>query len=168
MSKPKNPEKKVVEAEELVLKSRDGKVLARIGEEEGGGVAFRLYDANGVERYFIGLGPEGNPIVAMTDEKESPRLTLSHTVAGTAIEIRDENKKVRAKIGFDGQNMSFLTLGGTQSSTQLLLWADEDSSKVALNDPQGRLRLGLVSDMDGKPAVVTEDLGNILNAFQDE
>lgn len=160
--------KRVVEAEEFVLKGSDGKVLARIGEDEGGGVAFRLYDANGVNRYFIGLGPEGNPIIALSDEKESPRFVISHGEEGTGIQILDEDKKARARITLTKTGVSAITLNGLQSREGIMLWVDKESSKVSLHNAQGELKLGLVVDENGQPAIATEELGNILKAFSTE
>lgn len=168
MTNQDNPQKRIVEAEEFVLKGSDGKVLARIGEEEGGGgVAFRLYDANGINRYFIGLGPEGAPVVAIADENETPRLVISQGKDGTGIQIIDQNKKVRLRFALTENETSVVTLGGTDSSEQIMLWVDPNSSKIALQTAEGKLSLGLLVDENGNPGIVTEELGNILKAFSE-
>jgi hypothetical protein len=128
---PAPPTPKVVEAEQFLLKTPGGRVMATLGAGQSG-PALRLLGPNGTERAVFGLDGTG-----------TPRFTLAAADAHPALTI---------VLGEDGMPTLDLAGGG---GTKLRLVAGQNGPGIGLLDTDGTVRLGLDLKADGPLLALT-------------
>ena len=87
--------KRIVEADEFVLKDSTGRVRARLGMAEEG-PALNLYDENGQPTAMLG-SPPGGPGLVLLDAQGKPRASVAVMADGPHVTLYDAEGKVRAR-----------------------------------------------------------------------
>jgi hypothetical protein len=152
---------KVIEAQQFVLKSASGQVLASLGMTDGG-PALRLLGPNGAARAVVGLDAGGLARVVLTradntpaaalalDKDGAPTLDLTGpdatnvrlVLGGQApgVNLIDATGAVRLGLALSAEGPT-LTLAGSDKVPRLSLTTIERGPQITLFDAQGRQRM---------------------------
>jgi len=151
---------KVLEAQQFVLKSASGQVLAALGATDGG-PTLRLLGPNGSERAVIGLDMTGMPRLALlgADGKAGASLALDKEGAPVLDLTGPDATKIRLALGGEAPGLGLidatgavrlglaltadgpsLMLAGSDKTPRLSLATIERGAQIALYDAQGRQR----------------------------
>ncbi len=160
---------KVVEAEQFVLRTAGGKVLATLGMTDGG-PALRLVGPNGTDRAVLGLDDAGTPRLVMMRPDGTRPVTVSLTADGVPkVEVTARDKSAaRLTTGPEGPEIAIadasgmlrlaldlkadgpaITMGGKTALAALS--ASDEGPSMALSDPEGHQRITM--------KVVTQNAG---------
>ncbi len=160
--KPAPAAPKVVEAEQFVLKTATGRVLATLGMTDGGPM-LRLVGPTGTDRAVLALDQGGTPRFTLLRADGSQPLGLALNADGVPlVEVSAPDKsKAQLTIGPEGPQMALadasgvlrlaldlkksgplLTMGGKIPLAALSV--DDTGSAFALGDPDGRRRLTMI------------------------
>ena len=153
---------KVVEAEQFVLKSADGRVLAALATTNGGPM-LRLVGPTGADRALFGLDQAGTPRLVMLRPDGSQPVTVALTPDGVPrVEVSAPNKSAaRLTTGPEGPEIAITDGSGllrlaldlkadgpamTMGSKTALaaLSATEAGPNLTLFDPDGRQRITMI------------------------
>jgi len=155
------PVPKVLEAQQFVLKSASGQVLASLGVIDAG-PTLRLLGPNGTDRAVVGLDLTGTPRLALmrADGSAAASLVLDKDGAPALDLTAPDATKVRLALG--GETPGFglidatgavrlglaltadgpaLTLAGSDKVPRLSLTTIERGPQIVLFDAQGRQRM---------------------------
>ncbi len=146
---------KVIEAEQFVLKTASGKVLATLGMTDNG-PALRLVGPNGSDRALLGLDATGTPRLAMMRADGSQPITVALTPAGVPqIEVTAPNKsKVRLTVGSEGPGIGLVDPGGL---VRMALDLKPDGPLMALVDKDKVTRASFNSTDKGPNIVLFDE-----------
>ncbi len=150
---------KVVEAEQFVLKTASGQVLATLAMTDGG-PTLRLVGPNAKDRAVLGLDATGTPRLIMSRADGSQAVSIALTADGVPrVEVTAKDKsKARLTTGPEGPEIAIadaagmlrlaldlkadgpaMTMGGKTALAAFS--ATEDGPTVALSDPEGHARM---------------------------
>lgn len=122
-------EKKVVEANEFVLKDEQGRVRARIG-----------------------LSNDNQPAIDLLDEAGQPRLSLELAANQSPyVTLRDEKARMRADLAVNGDQVALTFLSTTEETTVFLFSADDGDAALAITDQTNVIRSVLGVERNGSP-----------------
>lgn len=123
---------KVVEAEQFVLKSTAGQVLATLAVT-GGGPMLRLVGPDGADRARLGLDATGTPRLVMLRADGSEPVTVALTPEGVPrVDLAAPDKSMaRIAIGRDGPGIGLLDRAGV---VRLALDLKPDGPVMTLTD----------------------------------
>jgi hypothetical protein len=123
---------KVVEAEQFVLRSASGQLLATLGLS-GGGPTLRLVGPNGSERAVLGLDATGTPRLAMMRPDGTQPITIALSADGVPkVELAAPDKALaRLTIGSQGPGLGLVDSTGV---VRLALDLDPEGPTIAFID----------------------------------
>ncbi len=91
-------EKRVVEAEEFVLKDAEGRTRARLGTAPDEGPVLMLHDAAGTLRALVAVGHDG-PQIILADSGGKPLAALSCFENGAVLQLQAAESNASVAIG---------------------------------------------------------------------
>lgn len=149
---------KVVEAEQFVLKTASGQVVATLGIV-GGGPTLRLVGPNGTDRAALGLDAAGTPRLALMRADASQPLTVALTPDGVPrVELlAPDRSAARLTIGTEGPGFGLLDPAGV---VRLALDLKPDGPVMALVDKDKVTRASFNSIERGPNLVLFDAAGH--------
>jgi hypothetical protein len=172
MGTPKR--RKVVDADEFILRDRHGKMRARLGMGEDeprleffdwegkkrvgvgidiDGAGIDIFDKTGKARAWLGMDVR-DPQLILFDDSQRPRALIELTALGSRVALLEPHKEVQAGVPTD-EDGNPLTLD-VEVIAQLELQVDELSTAILLHNSTGRGRVKLVAG-DGGSSIALED-----------
>ncbi len=110
---------RTVEAQQFVLRSRDGTVRGSIGITDNGAVGINLNDSKGQTRIDLDIASNGSPGLDLYDPNGKLRATLALGPEGTpGLGLYDPNGKLRSSLNIPAANtpgLAFYHTNGTPS-----------------------------------------------------
>ncbi len=155
---------KVVEAEQFILKTATGRVLATLGLTDGGPM-LRLVGPAGSDRAVLALDAAGTPRLSMMRADGSQPIAVALTADGVPqVDVTAPDKsKARLTVGSEGPGIGLfdpagigrlllnlgaegpaLTLAGKDKTTLAALSASDAGPALALSDPGGLQRITMI------------------------
>ena len=131
-----------VVAEEFVLVDGGGKRRALLGLSDAGAAGLWIFDVEGRQRLWIGVGNAQEPILSLISRSGATRLGLVDSESITGLTIKsDDGKSILNVLGHadDGHHLSSVMLCDPRNKAQVAIY-------------QGPLNLGVIfgKDKDGK------------------
>lgn len=129
-----SPKKRIVEAEQFILRDVDGNMRAFLSLVEDS-PSLVLHDKHGNPVVLLGVFQDGSPSLAFFDKQHNPCAVLSVSDGSPSLTLRDKDGKIRAKLSL----------------------FDDGSPSLALRDKDGKTRAELSTFGDGLPLLVLYD-----------
>jgi hypothetical protein len=144
---------RTVEAEQFILRAKNGKILARLGTGMEDTPRFSLFDRSGKPRGVIELNEDGTPIMHLVDREGRSRLVLALDADGgpsLGLLDSDEHARLRMNVDKDGNPLLSFLDGRDRLRMQLGTHGTggDRASLLFFNDEDGRLRLSLSGHPD--------------------
>jgi hypothetical protein len=118
---------KSVEAEQFVVRDKDGRERARIGLRESGDFEFLASDQNGKVRMRMDLLVDGTASFRLNDGAEKGRLSLRVDPDGnSSLSFRDKSQDVPLFMSADSEGTPRLGLSDREGKTRLALYVGSD------------------------------------------
>lgn len=139
-----------------------------------------LRDAKGRGGIRVAVEENGSAVVRLRDDQDNERYNLAYSAPGTSevapegalnLSFLNENRTPRIQLGIttpsNDATLGFFDQAGTE--TVLLTVSEETGSVLALNDAQGRPRVGLVVGTDGNAGLIfLDEHGNAIDGDTDQ
>lgn len=139
-----------------------------------------LRDAKGRGGIRVAVEENGSAVVRLRDDQDNERYNLAYSAPGTSevapegalnLSFLNENRTPRIQLGIttpgNDATLGFFDQAGTE--TVLLTVSEETGSVLALNDAQGRPRVGLVVGTDGNAGLIfLDEHGNAIGGDTDQ
>jgi len=122
--------KKVVEANEFVLKDTDGKVRSRLSMEIGTRPTLSFYDANGSIPLSLAGGDEPFVVLSRVGTQESVQLGANQAFTGVGIYEKNIRAGLSVQKGSPG-----LELYDAEGKARTTIETSEDRSSIDLSNP---------------------------------
>jgi hypothetical protein len=159
------PGKKVIEANEFILKDKDGNLRGLLGFADNGEPRLTLLGSKGLSVVEVGLRhPAGNPGVVLTDAAGQFRAGILLDEAGNpSFTIHGRNGKARLGLFAEEGNATGVVVFDEAETPRLrVLWQqDDDQPVVALHDRKGSLRAALQLQTGGLAELICFDAGGL-------
>jgi hypothetical protein len=143
---------KTIEAEQFVLRDKDGKRRAVLEVNAKGDTVLQLSDRGEKSRINLIVAEDGSPIVSLQDQKDQPRVSLSvpASINGSVLNLVDPNGQVRLGMGVRKDGVPTLDLRDKDANRRINLGVMPDGSGTLHffgADESQRIRMGLGRDL---------------------
>lgn len=170
------------ETGEAALTFFDDDQVARLGvglnESRTGFVNLR--DAKGRGGIRVAVEDNGSAVVRLRDDQDNERYNLAYSAPGTSevapegalgLSFLNEDRTPRIQLGIttsgNDTTLVFFDQDGTEAA--VLNVSEESGPVLALNDAQGRPRVGLIVGTDGNAGLVfLDEHGNVVGDDTDQ
>jgi len=148
-------EGKLLEAENFLLRDKEGRVRAAFFLNEAGGVGITLLNSSSQERLTMGVEQNGNAFLRLVDDNGKPRLSLANDRTGTGIILTDRFGEPRASLS-ESNNEYRLNLSGKKGSISLFTTNSEIPGLI-LYDANQKKRFQVGVNHKGEPGLILND-----------
>lgn len=163
-----SPKDQQVEAERFVVRDASGKVRALFGVTPNGDTLLALSDQNGTMRVGLFAYPDGVSSLTFADKNGKDRATLAvSSDLHVGLVLKDQAGEVRAGLNVSADGSSALALGDKNGTNRAMLTLMPNGEPgLLLSDQAGNIRSLMHLGADGSPQLkmVNKDAQTVFTA----